>query len=428
MKMQSFLAVVCLVLGVTVPVGAHEPISASWPTFRGLDRAAVSPETGLLSEWPQEGPGLVWEANGLGRGYSSLAIADGRIYTLGDSIADADADDEYLLCLDQSNGQQLWKAKTGQAWNSGRQETWQSPRSTPSVEGNHVYAINAHGNLVCFDVSGSEVWRKDLNAEFNGKKADGWGYSESVLIDGDNLICTPGGPANTMVALNRFTGDLVWSTSRENDRGAGHASIVITEVGGSRVYVQSTGSGPMAVRASDGQLLWTYDIERTTAVIPTPIVRDDLVFFVAGYKRGGALLKQVVGSDGQISVEELYPLETKLANKHGGVVLVGDFLYGDSDDKGIPYCANLMTGELQWQGRGSGRQSASMVAADGHLYVRYANGMMTLVQANPQKFEEISSFRVPGSGNRPSWSHPVILGGKLYLREGDKLLCYNISG
>jgi outer membrane protein assembly factor BamB len=181
------------------------------------------------------------------------------------------------------------------------------------------------------------------------------------------------------------------------------------------------------VRAEDGRLLWTYGIDRTTAVIPTPIIRGDLVFFTAGYRRGGALLRQVPGNDGQVTIEVVYPLNTDLANKHGGVVLVGDHLYGDSDDQGIPYCAKLMTGEIVWKERGPGQNSASVAVADGHLYIRWASGTIALAKATPDGFHVRGSFKIPGSGDRPSWSHPVIVGGRLYLREGDAILCYNVS-
>jgi outer membrane protein assembly factor BamB len=190
--------------------------------------------------------------------------------------------------------------------------------------------------------------------------------------------------------------------------------------------VQSTGSGAMGVRAADGKLLWTFDIDRTTAVIPTPIVRDDLVFYDAGYGRGGALLKQVPAAGGDVKMEVVYPLKAELANKHGGVVLLGDYLYGDSEDRGIVWCAELMTGTVKWKSRGPGKNSASIVAADDHLYVHYASGTMALVKASPDAFEAVSNFEVPGSGERPSWSHPVILDGKLYVREGDVINCYDV--
>lgn len=398
-----------------------------WPTFRGSDRTAVSKETGLLQEWPADGPTRVWEGKGAGRGYSSLAIAGGRIFTLGDGEVGGEDKDESLRCFDEETGELRWQARTGAPWTQG-QPNWQSSRGTPTVDGDLVYVVTPHGELICCETAtGTERWRKDFKKDFEGKKGDGWGYSESVLIDGEQLICTPGGEKTTVVALNKVTGEVKWKTVREGDRGAGHASVVISDIGGTRVYVQSTASGPIGIRATDGTLLWQYAVEKTTAIIPTPLVRDDLVFFVAGYKRGGALLKQVPEADGKVKIEEIYPVKPELANKHGGVVLVGDYLYGDSDDKGIPYCAELMTGAVKWQKRGSGANSASIIAADGRLYVRYANGVMALAKASPEDYVEVGSFKVPGSGERPSWSHPVIANGKLYLREQDIINCYDIK-
>lgn len=421
---------ICLALVFAFQVFASQTMAAepgdSWPTFRGVGRSAVAPDKGLLKEWPAEGPKLAWETAGAGRGYASLAIAGDKIFTLGDGPSTAEDKDEYLLAFERATGKPLWKTKTGAAWNSGS-PSWQGSRSTPTVDGDRVYVLTAHGTLLCCEsATGVEKWRKDVKADFGGKKGDGWGYSESVLIDGDHLVCTPGNSAKTMVALNKMTGELAWSTSREGDRGAGHASIVVSEVGGIRVYVQTTASGAMGVRAKDGALLWTYDIDRTTAVIPTPIVRDDLVFFAAGYKRGGALLRQEPAADGTVSVKEIYPINKDLANKHGGIVLVGNYLYGDSDDAGIPFCADLMTGEIKWRKRGSGRGSASFIAADGHLYIHFSDGTMVLAKADPAEYAEVGSFKVPGAGDRPSWAHPVVVEGKLYVREDDKILCYDL--
>ncbi|MEM8671066.1 MAG: PQQ-binding-like beta-propeller repeat protein [Planctomycetota bacterium] len=398
-----------------------------WPTFRGPQRSGVSDDTGLLDRWPEGGPTLLWEADGMGRGYASPAIADGKIYILGDGLSTAEDRDEYLICLNQSDGSLVWQFKTGKPWNSGP-ESWQSSRSTATVDDDRVYTLTAFGQLYCVDTeSGKEVWKIHLENDLGGKKADSWGYSESVTIDGNLLICTPGGGKNTMVALNKMTGETVWSCSSPEDRGAGHASVVISEVFGKKVYVQITGSSLMGVLASDGTLLWTYDIPRTTAVIPTPIVKDDLVFISVGYNTGGALIRQVATASGGVDVEEVYGLKPALNNKHGGVVLVGDYVFGDSGDRGKPFCAELGTGEIVWSERGSGKKSASVTAADGKVFFRYSNGVMTMVPASPDQFKETGSFKVPGSGSRPSWAHPVILGGKLYLREGDKLLCYDLK-
>lgn len=401
--------------------------NADWPTFRGADRTGVAPDTGLLKEWPKDGPKLLWKAEGAGRGYSSLAVAGDMIFTLGDAPTVAEDKDEYLLAFNRADGKLLWKTKTGPAWNEGK-ESWQSSRSTPTVSGDQVFVLTPQGVLVaCEAKTGKEAWKKDLNEEFGGKKADSWGYSESVLVDGDRVIVTPGGPKTTMLALNKKMGETIWTTVREEDRGAGHASIVPSEIGGVKVYVQTTGTGPLGVRASDGQLLWSYPIEKTTAVIPTAIVKNDLVFFAAGYKRGGALLRQVPGENQTVKIEEVYPLNPRLANKHGGIILMGDYLYGDSDDAGIPYCAELMTGEIKWQGRGAGKGSVSVVGADGKTYWRFSDGVMVLADAGAEKYNEISSFNIPGGGDRPSWSHPVITDGRLYLREQDAILCYDLK-
>jgi outer membrane protein assembly factor BamB len=398
----------------------------NWPSFRGASRSAVANESGLLSEWPADGPKLLWTGDGAGKGYASLAISDGKIYTVGDGLSTASDTDEYLVCFDQETGKQLWKSKTGAPWTDGKPD-WQSSRSTPTVDADRVYVVTGHGDLICFKTSGDEVWRKHFKDDFGGKKADSWGYSESVLIDGDRLVCTPGGPENTVVALHKMNGDPLWSTPHADDRGAGHASIVISDIGGTRVYVQTTGSGALGIRAEDGKLLWSYDIKETTAVIPTPIVKEDLVFFTAGYGTGGTLVQQVPTSDG-VEAKEIYPTNPALGNKHGGMVLVGDHLYGDSEDRGTPFCADLMTGEVKWKSRGSGSKSASVVAADGNLYFRFSDGTMAMAKASPEAYEESGSFKIPGSGERPSWAHPVIVSGKLYLREGDKVLCYDLKG
>lgn len=417
----SLLATLTLIF--CVDVSAQSDSKSNWATFRGPDRTGVAPDTGLMTQWPAEGPKLLWTTEGAGQGYASVSIADGKMYTLGDHLS-GDDDNEYLTCFDQSTGEFVWKFQTGDPWTKGK-TSWQSSRSTPTVDADRVYVITPSGTLWCVSTGGKENWKVDLTKKFGGKKAEMWGYSESVLIDGDNLICTPGGSKNTMVALDKMTGEKVWSCSRKGDRGAGHASIVISQAGDTKVYVQTTGSGALGVRASDGELMWTYEIDKTTAVIPTPIVRDDLVFFSAGYGRGGALLRQIPGE--KVTVEEVYGLNPKLNNKHGGIVLIGDYLYGDTNDKGTPFCADLMTGEIKWKSRGSGKKSACVTAADDHLFFLYANATMTLVKADPSSFQEVGSFKVPGDTDRPSWAHPVIADGKLYLRQGSNIHCYALK-
>ena len=412
-------------LSLLVACAAVPAPAADWPTFRGTDRTGVAPDTDLLETWPADGPTLVWKAAGAGRGYASPAVAGDRIFTLGDGLSTAEDKDEYLTCFDRETGKQLWKTKTGGPWTDG-QESWQSSRSTPTVAGTTVYVLSPFGQLVaCATKDGRELFRVDLKAAFGGKKGDSWGYSESVTVDGDRVVCTPGGEQNTLVALDAKTGRPEWRCQAPDARGAGHASIVAATVKGRKVFVQTTASGALGVDAKTGALLWTYPIEKTTAVIPTPIVKDDLVFIAAGYKRGGALLRQVPGPGG-VTVEEVWGMKPELANKHGGIVLIGDHLYGCADDQGILFCAKLLTGEIVWKERGSGKNSVALAAADGHLYARFADGTLALVPADPSGYREAAAFKIPGSGDRPSWAHPVIADGRLYLREGDEILCYDV--
>ncbi len=404
-------------------------VCEDWPTFRGKDRSAISTETNLLNKWPAKGPKLAWSSQGAGRGYASPAVADGRLYTLGDRPSTANDKDEYLTCFDEKTGKQLWMTKTGPAWNEGP-ESWQGSRGTPTVDGDRVYVVSPHGKLLCAQTSdGSVLWQKDMREDFGGKKKDSWGYSESPLIDGDLLLCTPGSAETTVVALNKQNGETVWSCSRPGNVGAGHASIVISNVGGQKVYVQNTAQGPMGISA-EGELLWSYDMAPPTAFIPTPIIDGDLVFSVAGYNLGGALLRQVPKAGG-VDIEEVYGLKKDLANKHGGVVLVGDKLYFGREDDNIVMCADLKTGNIEWRERGpkGSSGSTSVIAADGKLYVRFQSGQIALVKASPAGYEPISEFKTPGSGegDKPSWAHPVIANGKLLLRENDTILCYDIS-
>lgn len=399
---------------------------AEWPTFRGPQRLGVSPETGLLQEWPKEGPKQLWQVAGMGRGYATVAIAGGKLFTLGDGLSTASDTDEYLICLDQETGKLLWRTKTGPAWTDSSPD-WQSSRSTPTVDGERVYVVTPGGVLVCCQTAdGKELWRTSLVDDLGGKKGDLWGYSESVLVDGEQVVCTPGGPTATMVALNKATGKVLWKTASAGDRGAGHSSMAIAEIGGVRHYVQATASGGLGVRASDGKVLWTFPIKEIEAVCPSPVVMGDQVFFVFGDRLGGALLKLEAQGDG-VQAAPVYKLNPDLTNRHGGVVVVGGHIFGDSTDRGQPYCADLATGEVVWRKRASGKGSASFAAADGRLYIHFQNGQLVLAKADPTNYTEVGSFKLPGAGQRPSWAHPVICGGRLYVREGDTLLCYDIK-
>jgi outer membrane protein assembly factor BamB len=405
-------------------------VGQDWPTFRGADRTAVSAETGLLDRWDRSGPKLLWSSQGAGSGYASPAVAGGKVYTIGDLPSNGQNGSQYLSCYDMNNGKRLWATETGPAWNGHPgQPSWNGARCTPTVDEDRVYTLNADGTLYCLSTDGKIVWQKSLTADLGGKKYDSWGYSESPLIDGRLLICTPGGSKATMVALDKMNGELIWSCSRPRDPGAGHSSVVISHIGDRKVYVQNTGGGPIGVDAETGNLLWFYDIAPPVAFIPTPIIKDDLVLSVAGYGTGGALLRQVPASDGSISVKEVYGLNRELDNKHGGVILIGDHVFGGRQDRNQLFCAELLTGEVVWRERGSGTGSTSVIAADGKLFVRFQNGVVALAKASTDGYDEVSSFRTPdsGEGKLPSWAHPVIADGKLLLREDDAIHCYDLK-
>ncbi|MBX3421383.1 MAG: PQQ-like beta-propeller repeat protein [Pirellulaceae bacterium] len=419
----------CACLAVLATVG-YQASGQDWPTFRGSNRTAVAGDSGLLNQWDASGPRLLWTAKGAGSGYSSAAVAAGRVYTLGDAPSTAADEDEYLTCYDLSSGKQLWMTKTGPAWNGHpSQPTWNGARSTPTIDGDHVYVLNPNGMLHCVSIHGQPIWNKSLPDDLSGKKHDGWGYGESPLIDGNLLICTPGGEKATVVALDKVSGEVVWTCARPNDVGAGHSSVVTSNVGGRKVYVQNTGGGPLGIDAATGALLWSYDVPPPVAFIPSPVIKDDLVFTVAGYGTGGALLRQVPGDGGRVTIKEVYGLNKDLDNKHGGVILVGNHLYAGCSDRSQIYCAELETGKIVWRGRGSGSGSTSVIAADGKLFIRYQNGKVGLAPVSTESFDEVSSFQTPGSGDGkpPSWAHPVIAHGKLLLRENDTILCYDIK-
>ena len=401
-------------LPVPPPTGASA--SLLWQYW--LD--SLSPDKGLLPKWEKNGPPLAWKepAKDLGTGFSSVAVVGDKIFTMGDV-----GDSYYVFALQRASGNKLWQAKVG---GSGAPGGYAGPRSTPTVDGDLLFALGQNGNLICLEAAGGkEVWKKDMRKDFGGN-VGGWGYSESPLVDGDKLLCTPGGKDAAIVALNKKTGAVIWKAVVPGDR-AEYSSMTVAEVGGIRLYVQLLANNVAGISAKDGKLLWTYEkLGHNTANIPTPVVKGDLVFCAAGYGKGGALLK-LTAKGGQVTVQEVY-FNGDLTNRHGGVVLVGDHLYGDCDDGGNPYCAEFKTGKVvsSWKKQSKGGGSMAVTYADGHLYCRYANGIVALVDASPAGYRETGSFKI-ANVRGPSWPHPVVVDGRLYLREQEKLWCYDVK-
>ncbi len=401
--------------------------TAEWPGWRGPNRDAVSAETALLAEWKTPGPPLAWKTTGLGDGFSSLSVAGGRIFTMGDRDGA-----QHVVALNQADGKPIWTAKVGPPWN----DEYGGPRGTPTVDGDLVYAIGTEGDLVCLEAAtGKERWRKSLVRDFGGQVMTVWKFSESPLVDGDRLVFTPGAKDAALVALDKKTGRELWRTAvpdlgPQGRDGAAYSSIVVSNGAAVRQYVQLVGRGLVGVAASDGRFLWGYNrIANRTANISTPIVRATWVFASTGYQTGAVLLELQKAPDGGVLAKELYFLDPKtLQSHHGGLVLVGNHLYGgNGHNRGFPICVEFTTGKVAWGGdiRNAGSGSAAVVYADGNLYFRYQNGVMLLIQATPEGYRERGSLTIPDV-RQPSWSHPVVVDGKLYLREQDTLYCYDV--
>ena len=388
-----------------------------WPQWRGPNRDGLSAETGLLKEWPKEGPPLLWKATGLGAGYSGVSLAGQSILTMGEQ-----ADANHVLALNRADGKILWSTRLGKAGAPG----WggfAGPRATPTVEGSLVFALGQYGEVICVKAEdGKEVWRKHLTTDFGGPMVE-WGFSESPLVDGDQVLFTPGGPKGTLVALNKNTGDLIWQTKEWTDN-AHYSSIIIAEIDGVRQYVQLTDKSVAGVAPNDGKVLWKTARKGATAVIPTPIYADGHVYVTSGYDIGCNLFKVAKGSD--FTATQVYANKV-MVNQHGGVVKLGEHLYGHSDTKGWT-CQDFKSGEAQWQEKNKLRKG-SLVYADGHLYCREEaeKGVVALLEATPSGFIEKGRFTPPDRSGKKSWPHPVIAGGRLYLRDQDVLLCYGLK-
>ena len=418
----KYLTIATLTLSITAT------LADDWPQWRGPNRDAICKEKNLLTEWPAEGPPIAWRVNEAGSGFSSVAVANGIVYTLGDFEEGHRAfkgatiplnEGSHVIAFSEKNGDGLWVARIGDA---GGHRKYPGTRGTPTVDGGQVFVLNQHGDVACLDAKGGRMkWVKNIVSEFGGKMMSGWKYSESPLVDDERVVVTPGGAKGTMLALNRDTGEKIWQTSEWTDP-AGYSSIIIATIHGTRQYVQLTGKSIAGVDPASGKLLWKADRLGKTAVIPTPVVKDDIVFVTSGYGIGCNGFR--VAKDGdQWSAEEIYA-NTEIANHHGGVVLVDGHVYGAT---GSTFrCVDIKDGESAFRERSVGKGSTLFIGGS-RFILRSEGGPVALIEASPDGMKEISKFEQPDRSEHRAWPHPVVANGKLYLRDQDLLLCYDLG-
>lgn len=415
--------------GADAPPRTAKGVSAEWPQWRGPNRDGISADTGLLKEWGRQQPQLLWTADGVGEGFASVAVVGERIYTAGSR-----GRGQSVTCLSATDGKIVWQAAISDVVSGDG--GYKGTKSTPTIDGDRLYVISSDGKLACLNAAdGTTVWSKNLKGQWGGRMMSGWGYSESPLIDGDRVLCTPGGSDAMIVALDKLTGEEIWRSKvpplgDKGGDGAAYSSIVISNACGIKQYVQLIGRGVIGVRASDGKFLWGYnEVANGTANIPTPLVSGDFVFCSTGYNTGAALLKLVKQGTGVTAKEQYFLTGDKAQNHHGQMILKDRYVYfGNKHRNGFPTCLELASGNIVWGGnqRGPGSGSAAIAYADGHLVFRYESGEVALIEATPRGYHLNGSFRPDYVSDKPCWSHPVVIGGRLYLRDQDKLMCYDV--
>ena len=409
-----------LLVAVSFGVLASNTDGADWPQWRGPQRDGISQEAGLLKTWPKDGPRLLWQRNGIGSGYSTPSVVGEHLYVL----SSEGTNNEFVLKLTVKDGKTVWSRRIGNVGHPGQRPSYPGARSTPTLDGNLLYALGSDGDLACLDAATGEVrWQKNVRTEFGGKHGE-WAYAESPLIDGDVVVCTPGGPEATLVALNKMTGSVVWTSSVPTGDEAAYSSVIIAEVGGVKQYIQFLAKGVVGVEAKTGKVLWRYDetAQGSPANIPTPIEHNGYVYTASG--RGGGGLVKLTATHGAFEAKETYH-SAKLPTAIGGAVRIGDHLYGTTGRALL--CIEFTTGKVVWQDRSIG--AGSICYADGLLYIHGENGEVALVEATPEAYREKGRFTPPNApdrGRAKAWAYPIIADGRLYIREVGTVWCFDV--
>ncbi len=391
---------------------ASEGSAPFWPAFQGPQGDNISTETGLLQQWPEEGPPLLWTAEGIGEGYASVSLANGLIYTAGN------LDDKTVVTAFGLDGEVRWQAPAGNAWTG----SYPGTRSTPTIDGDRLYYQNPLGELSCLKAAtGEPIWQVNVLERFGAKNIQ-WALAESNLIDGNRVISTPCGPKTAIVALDKMTGETVWQSESADGDAAGYATATLAEYQGKRLLFNMTAKAVVCVDADSGHLYWRFPHETKYDVNATkPIFHDGQLFVTSGYGTGSQLLRVKVDGD-QVDVENVWK-NGDLDNHHGGVILLDGYLYG-SDSRRAWICLDWKDGRTVYSERGVGK--GSLTYADGMLYTLSENGQMGLMPATPEASELAGQFKLPAGGQGKSWAYPVVCDGRLYLRHGDFLYCYNV--
>ena len=421
MKFISAFAIT-LLFGVSLHAAAP-----SWTMFHGLNGHNISSETGLLDTWPEDGPKLLWKTTGIGNtefpGYSTIVAADGRVYTTGNVKVESDdkSANAVVFCLDEKTGDILWKYDNGPGWTGH----YPGDRSTPTLDGDRLYALSAMGRLVCLNAkTGEKIWDRNLPEEYEATLPK-WAYAESVVIDGDKLLCWPGGKKASVVALDKRTGKTIWETPGSDDV-ANYATALIFEMDGRRMYANMNQKGLLVVDATTGKRLLFYEhLTKYDINATIPYYFDGKMLITSGYESGSELLQLTFDGD-KLSAAQLWA-NKKLDNQHGGVIILDGIVYGSAHHykKGTWMAVNLADGEIQWEAPGVGQGCCSF--ADGMLYcMGEKDGTVGLVKPTAQGYEETGRFMLPETPGM-AWAHPVICGKKLFLRYGNTVYCFNVS-
>lgn len=417
----------CFSAASVVRPGNLNASTSDWPQWRGPDRNGISRETGLLKQWPKDGPKLVWQVNEIGDGFSSPSVVGTHIYLM----SNRGMENEFVQALSTQDGKPVWETRVGNVGNPNQAPPYPKARSTPTVDGDFIYALGSDGDLVCLETKSGKIrWQKNLRKDLAGQPHD-WAYAESPLVDGDVLVVTPGGAQATLAALNKKTGEVIWKSAVPEGDPAGYASAIVVEGGGRKQYVQFLSKGMVGVDAKTGKFLWRYkDVAKGPAQAFTPVARD-------GYVYGGALsigggLVRLKAVDSGVVAEQVY-FARGLPNGFGGAVLVGDYLYGTGIAGQSLEAVEFITGKVKWNAESIG--SGSLAYADGHIYLHGENGDVALVEANPEAYREKGRFTPPnppkkkqaGQIAEKAFAYPVIANGRLYIRDLGTLWAYDIK-